>query len=270
MNSMIKDKRKLNNAIQKELLSIAKTESKFQKSAEAETSKYKELLKSKIPPGLNQTLEKSFSTAFGIVFKNGVGIIEKSFDKEGISQDFDIHDYSINLKCNRKELKNLKKKAKKSDFKNMSITTAEGVGLGILGVGLPDIVLFIGMVLKGIYEVALNYGYDYDSPTEKYFILKLMGTSLSRNNDWVVKNAEVDNLLNTTQQVDENMLKSQIEDTSKLFAVDMLVLKFIQGLPVVGAVGGAFNPVYYNKIMNYARTKYYKRYLNDKLLLIND
>ena len=132
----------------------------------------------------------------------------------------------------------------------MLIPTAESIGLGVLGVGLRDIVLFIGMVLKGIYEVAFNYGYDYDSPTGKYFILKLMSASLSKNNDWGVK----DSLLNTTHQVDEDMLKSQIEDTSKLFAVDMLVLKFIQRLSVIGAVGGAFNTVCYNKIMNYART----------------
>ena len=66
-------------------------------------------------------------------------------------------------------------------------------------------------------------------------------------------------------EVNANVLKSEIEDTSKVFATDMLVLKFIQGLPIVGVVGGVFNPVYYNKIMNYVRLKYHKRYLLDKL-----
>ena len=41
----------------------------------------------------------------------------------------------------------------------------------------------------------------------------------------------------------------------------MLLLKFIQGLPVVGVLGGAANPVYYNKIMKYIQIKYRKRYL---------
>ena len=45
------------------------------------------------------------------------------------------------------------------------------------------------------------------------------------------------------------------------FALDMLVLKFIQGLPVVGVLGGAANPVYYRKIMRYVQLKYKKRYL---------
>ena len=45
------------------------------------------------------------------------------------------------------------------------------------------------------------------------------------------------------------------------FAVDMLLLKFIQGLPVVGVIGGAANPVYYSKVMKYVQMKYRKRYL---------
>lgn len=41
----------------------------------------------------------------------------------------------------------------------------------------------------------------------------------------------------------------------------MLFLKFIQGLPVVGILGGMANPVYYNKVMKYVQLKYRKRYL---------
>ena len=44
----------------------------------------------------------------------------------------------------------------------------------------------------------------------------------------------------------------------------MLVMKFIQGLPVVGVIGGISNPVYYNRIMEYVRLKYHKRYLLEK------
>jgi len=41
--------------------------------------------------------------------------------------------------------------------------------MGAFGVGLPDIPVFVGVVLKSVYEVALNYGYRYDTPEEKYF-----------------------------------------------------------------------------------------------------
>lgn len=218
-----------------------------------------------IPKGINSTLQVSFSKAFGIIFKHGVGIIEKSFDKDGISGDFDVRDYAVDRKGGRRELKKLKLAAQKSDLLNMSITAVEGVGLGALGIGLPDIVIFIGMILKGIYEVALRYGYDYDSVQGKYFILTMMKAALSKGEVWDRYNAEVDEMFYTTYAMSDDALKNEIEETSKVFATDMLVLKFIQGLPVIGIVGGVFNPIFYGKILNYVRLKYHKRYLLDKL-----
>ena len=55
--------------------------------------------------------------------------------------------------------------------------------------------------------------------------------------------------------------ENQIKATASAFAVDMILLKFVQSLPVVGILGGAANPVYYRKVMNYVRLKYHKRYL---------
>ncbi|MDO4749478.1 MAG: EcsC family protein, partial [Eubacteriales bacterium] len=53
----------------------------------------------------------------------------------------------------------------------------------------------------------------------------------------------------------------QIEKTGTAFAVDMLLAKFVQGLPVVGVLGGVGNPVCYNRVMRYVHLKYRKRYL---------
>ena len=45
------------------------------------------------------------------------------------------------------------------------------------------------------------------------------------------------------RKVAENIMKKLGQHTSSAFAVDMR-LKFIQGLPVVGIIGGAANPIY--------------------------
>ena len=262
---MMNDKEKLKNAIRKELVSIAKAEAKLKKNAQTNLSKNNGFLKDKIPYGLKVTLEKSFFKAFEWIFKNGTAIIEKSYNKEDLSGDFKIRDYAIDLKCNRKELKKLKKQAQKSDLKNMSITAVEGVGLGALGIGLPDIVIFTGMRLKGIYEVALRYGYDYELPQEKYFILLMMKTALSKGEKWITFNAHVDDMIGSFYAVNDDILICETEEASKAFATDMLVSKFIQGLPVVGIIGGVLNPVYYSKILSYVRLKYHKRYLTEKL-----
>ena len=127
---------------------------------------------------------------------------------------------------------------------------------------MPDIVLFLGTLLKGIYETALHYGFDYDSRQEQLLILKMMEVSLSNGADWAGKNAEVDEMLSQeTSEVTDEDVNNQIKATAAAFAMDMLLLKFVQGLPVVGILGGAANPVYYRKVMNYVQLKYHKRYL---------
>ena len=256
---------KLKKSIQKEITSIEMAEARLSKKAKSPTISYKDKIEAKIPNGINSTLYISFSKAFSIIFKHGIGIIEKGYNKNEIAVDFDIQNYAIDKKGSRKELKKLKRSAQKSDLKNISITTVEGVGLGALGIGLPDIVVFIGMILKGVYEISLRYGYDYNSMHEQYLILSMMKTALSKGEEWDSLNSEVDTIISTSYAVSENALRSEIEDTSRIFAADMLVLKFIQGIPIVGVIGGIFNPIYYNKIMKYIRLKYHKRYLLDKL-----
>ena len=65
--------------------------------------------------------------------------------------------------------------------------------------------------------------------------------------------------------VTPEVLTEQIRKTASAFAVDMLVLKFLQGMPVVGILGGAANPLYYRKVMEYVQRKYRKRYLLKQL-----
>ena len=75
-------------------------------------------------------------------------------------------------------------------------------------------------------------------------------------------NRQVDGMLCGEERViTEPSFKAQIKNTASVFAVDMLLLKFIQGLPLVGIIGGAANPVYYRKVMKYVQLKYRKRYL---------
>ena len=151
---------------------------------------------------------------------------------------------------------------KQADLINIAMTTVEGVGLGALGVGMPDIILFLGNLLKGVYETALNYGFDYESRREQMLILKMMQTALSDGESWVQGNTEVEEMLKLeTVEITDEEFKRQVKNTASAFAMDMLLLKFIQGLPIVGIIGGAANPVYYSKVMKYVQLKYRKRYL---------
>ena len=254
---------KRNKAVNQELLFVEKQEKRMAQAAmKSKPATWKTALESKIPQKVYTGLESAFCKGFSLVFQQGRAVIEKSCRKEDIQADYAVQDFAVQVKGSRKELRKLHKQAKQTDLINLAATTVEGIGLGALGIGMPDIVLFFGTLLKGIYETALHYGFNYDSRQEQLLILKIMEVSLITGADWASKNSEVDEMLSqkAAEATDED-LRSQIKATASAFAMDMLLLKFVQGLPVVGILGGAANPIYYRKVMNYVQLKYRKRYL---------
>ena len=256
--------RRLLAALQKELEQLEKRERRLERSAgNQEPPEWKKALETKVPEKVRVNLEKAFCKAFSVVFQHGNTLIEKTYDKEELQKDHEIQAYAVELKGNRRELRRMRKAAGAADLRNMALATVEGAGLGLLGIGLPDIVIFIGMLMKGVYEAALHYGFDYDSPQERLFILKMMEASLSRGEERIRADREVDAMCDAIPEPEEakSLLKAQMERPAEVFAMDMLLLKFIQGLPVVGLLGGAGNPVYYRRIMKYVQIRYHKRYL---------
>lgn len=250
-------------AVRKELLSIQKQEARLQKAALKERNTgWKDKLESVIPEKVYSGLDSAFGKAFSLVFDQGRGIIEKSYKKDAILEDHAIRDYAVQVRGSRRELRKLEKNAKRADLLNLTVTTVEGIGLGALGVGMPDIVLFISTLLKGVYETALHYGCGYEARGEQLLILKMLAAAMSTGEDWEKRNSEVDTLLTwEVYRVTEEEFRLQVQETASVFAVDMLLLKFIQGLPVVGILGGAMNPVYYSRILKYVQLKYRKKYL---------
>ena len=260
---MAADDKKRAKALQKELLAVEKQEKKLQKAfVKAKNPAWKTALGDKIPKKVYTGLESTFCKAFSLVFNQGRVVIEKSYSKANLQENHTIRDFAVKLKGGRKELKAVNKGAKRSDSLNLVVTTAEGLALGALGIGVPDIVLFISTVLKGIYETALNYGFEYESRAEQYIILKMMAASLITGEERPEWDEMIDGMIaEMPQEVTQSVLEEQIRETASVFAMDMLLLKFIQGLPVVGIIGGVGNPIYYNRVLKYVQLKYRKRYL---------
>lgn len=268
---MPSNKKNYQKALQKEWKALEKREVRMSAAAGKDEERWRQALEDKVPDKLRANLEKAFCMAFATVFGKGTGIIEKSYDRQKILDNLQIQNYAFQVRADRKSLKQVRNGAARKNLGNMAATAVEGVGLGVLGIGLPDIVIFIGVLLRGVYEAALHYGFDYDTPEERYFILKLMETAMSKGEAWRAGNEEIDRVMaeiteegahsDSIADVTEEVLEEQIRRTSDAFAADMLVLKFVQGLPVVGILGGCGNPIYYNKVMKYVRLKYQRRYL---------
>ncbi len=254
------DRRKLAN---RELLKLRYQEKELEQAAlKTKSLPVKSLLEKKIPEKVYTGLESAFCTGFSLVFQQGRKIIELTYKKEEMQRQHALRDWKVKTAGSRSHLKEMASSAGRSDAVNLAATTAEGIALGALGIGLPDIVLFLTTLLKGIYETAIHYGFEYESRQEQYLILKMMSASLQSGQNWVWENKAVDKFLETEEpEITEEAFRQQLQKTASAFAVDMLLLKFIQGMPVVGFLGGAANPVYYNKVMKYVQIKYKKRYL---------
>ena len=262
-------KKDINNLINKQIKIIEKKEAKLLKEPKdsyikEKISPIKNKLEDKIPEKLQSTLEIAFQKGFKLVFDKGIGIIEKTYNKESINMEHDINAYAVNKYPSKKNLKKIDKAANKKSIINKSITAIEGGGLGLLGIGLPDIPVYIAVILKSIYEISLSYGFDYSTETEKAYILTLISSAVTKGAE---RKHYFDKLDILASNIDNNNaydyhLEEILIDTSNKISTYMLTAKFIQGLPIVGVVGGVTNFITLKDITKIAKIKYKKRYLN--------
>ncbi len=248
--------------IKKEFKKLKKEEEKFiNRNITVKENKWQEKFGSYIPDKLDKTLDNAFSKAFELVFEKGTVIIEKTYDKEKRKQDFKVNEYSADLRNNRKSIKKFEKMAFGSKVLNMAISTAEGVGMGVFGMGLPDIPVFISVILKSVYETALHFGFGYETEEEQIFILKIIRTALCHEDELIDGDMEINGWIGQGGSPFIEDKKTQIKKTSDLLAKEMLYLKFIQGIPVAGVAGGISDVIYQKKITDYAVLKYKRRFL---------
>lgn len=253
--------------IEKEWKQVLKQEENFlNRNFLPRQANWQEKIARFVPEKLNDTMNAAFFKAFELIFEKGTGIIEKTYSREKKQQNYKINEYTAEVRGTRRALKAFGREAGLSKNLNMAVSAAEGVGMGLLGMGLPDIPLFLGVLLKSIYEIAVSYGFSYDTEEEQIFILKIIETALSHENELTRGNTDL-NLWMEGRDGTEGLFPSrseQIRRTSDALSRELLYLKFVQGIPVVGVVGGLSDMVYQKKISDFAAIKYRRRFLAKK------
>lgn len=246
--------------IEKERERLQRQEQKFvDKNTKTESKEWQKKIEKYVPDKLEHTLNTAFFKAFELIFEKGTGVIEKTYNKEKKEQNYKINEFAAEIKNNKKSVKAFEKQAKGSRNLNMAFSAAEGIGMGIFGMGIPDIPVFLSLLLKSIYEIALSYGFSYDTEEEQIYILKIIETALAKGEALAKGNAELNRWSRGEVQWDDRT--EQMQKTSDALAKEMLYLKFVQGIPVVGIAGGLSDIVYQKKITDYAALKYKRRFL---------
>ncbi len=247
--------------LEKELAALEKREAKLRAERIAKKDgKLTEFLATRVPTQLQSTLDAAFARAFGAIFEKGTPLIELTYSKSAREKEHQIKLRADELYRSRKTLRAFSKTAKASSRTSLAISGVAGVGMGLFGIGIPDIPVFAGMLLRCIYGIAVDFGFDYSDERERYFILLLIEAGIARGEEFYTLDKRIDELISSNLSGDFS-ISEQIPKTSAILSGELLYMKFLQGVPIVGAVGGAYDAIYVKSIGDYARLKYQKRFL---------
>ena len=219
-------------------------------------------LEGRVPAGVREKLDAAFVKAFQLVFDKGTGVIERSCGKQRRQAQF--------LACrilleeqgdSRAALAAFPRAARSAGRGNLLLSGAEGVGLGLLGIGLPDIPVFTAVLLKSLYETAMSFGFPYDTPGERRLILRLIRTALSSGEDYRRGCRDIDGFFRRGEWEEAAPMEEEIRAAAGALSGAILYAKFLQGVPLVGAAGGVYDAVFLGRVTQLARVKYQRRFL---------
>lgn len=257
----------MDKIVDKQLKRISKAEGKLMKDQRDSWIRYRtrpmaQKLDAAVPDPVKRGLETAFYKGFKLVFEKGRPVIEKSVNKEQILRQHEALSDQFAEAPTRRNLKRLNRRAKVAGDFSAAVTAVEGSALGVLGIGLPDIPLFTGMLMRTLQETALSYGIEMDSEAEALYGLLLICAALSENEARRRFNHQILLFEKRLERGEPHGmdLETQIRTTASVLSQTLLTAKFVQGLPLVGVVGGAVNFSVTRRVANFARLKYKKRY----------
>ena len=109
--------------------------------------------------------------------------------------------------------------------------------------------------------MACHFGFPYDTPEEQYFLLKTIQGALSYGEELDLCSSALNHFIDTTELPAHYDFSMQITLTAQALSQQLLYMKFLQGIPVAGAAGGAYDVICLNRVQQFARLKYQRRLL---------
>lgn len=207
----------------------------------------------------------AFEKAFQMLFEKGSGLIGKTCGEAGKRAVFE--EISGGKALTRRELSRLDWQARAGTLLNTGLSTTEGAALGVFGISLPDIPVQIAFVLKTIYEISMSYGFDFHQEDEKVYQLLIIAAAVGEQGmreRCIPMLDQIEKQLDGAGDADERFVLTQdraVDLASEALSSAMVKAKFVQGIPVVGVVGGLSNGQILTQISRLAKVKYKKRFL---------
>ena len=252
--------------LQREIDGLRKAEKRFlRKQLNREPTQLDMLLEDKIPEKLEATLDAAFSKAFHLIFSKGSSIISKTFSADKLIEEFEADTASLEELGGGRQMRKFKRRAAVTGTAHTVLSAVSGAALGFVGGTIPDIILFITLLLRNIYKISMKYGYSFDTDEEKKFILMVITAAMKDGEEMIRADKEINKLIRAGLFTDESTVDEKINEAAVALAHALLLMKFLQKIPVVGVIGGASDFIYMERISDYAVLKYQRRFLIDQL-----
>ena len=228
------------------------------KAVAQRTDAWKNRVAEKVPDTLEDTLKKAFSSAFRMAFQAGSTFIDKTYDTDKLKKEYIKKRVVMQTQGDRFAIKKERQQGKMRHLKNLGFTATEGIGLGALGIGLPDIPILIGNLVRICRVTANSYGIDVQRQNEQIYMLMLIRIILLDNAARAELQKEMDTLSVSIEHGEAIVLDfdKEVEKTANQLAQGMLFSHFIMGLPIVGMAGGLYNTVIVSRLQQLAEVKY--------------
>lgn len=227
------------------------------------TAPWKERLAAKVPAALPSGFTSVFTMSFHALFQKEASLLKEP-GRQALSDAYRLNWAALERGVTRRALAGFEAQRRKGVLANGAFTAAEGTLLGALGVGLPDIPVYLGVLLRTAFGVSLSYGYDYTQPGERQFLLAALCAAATRGEQRIGYSRQCDDLgraLDMGAPLPPPDEEEWIRHAARALTDRLLLAKFIQGLPLVGAAGGVTNAVLLSQVGKAAAIKYKKRFL---------
>ena len=254
------------SVLEKEIARFRRSERRFlNKHQNKQPGKLETMLEEKIPDKLESTLDAAFAKAFKLIFSKGSYIISKSFSASKLINEFEGDSVQLEIFGRGKDIRKFRKRATATGTAHTMVSAVTGITLGIVGAWVPDIVIFISLVMRNLYQIAMRYGYEYDTDEEKKFMLRVIAAAVQDGEDMIAADLEINQIVKKGLRSNESTVDQEINNAAVALSHAMLYLKFLQNIPVVGVAGGISDFVYMERISDYAALKYQRRFLIDQV-----
>ena len=252
----------------KELERIKDRERHFlKKHRQRDTASIDTVLAGKVKPGTKDQLSFTFNDSFKIMLFSGTEGIEFTINKGSREARWEDKLNHAEIFRDSDSIRALSNSSIIDNALNIYGAAATGITMGILG--KADVAMFVTQLIRNIYQLALDFGYTYDSDEEKYFILLLIQGGISYGEMMWEINSKVNDFIHNAKIPKGTSVDNQIDITSDALAHELLYMKFIQKIPLIGAIGGAINAYFMKLILEYADIMYKKRMLEDNSPSLN-